>query len=230
VQDEESAVDGYWEDPAQVTRFAQLEADQRLAALLPSFADPPRTRVLDLGCAGGRNAVLLAASGFDVHALDAAAAMVAHTRARLAAVLGAAEARRRVQQGRMDELSRYPAAHFDLIVAVGIYHSARSGEEWRRAMAETARVLRPAGLLLLTHFTPRTDIGGQGVVPVPGEPHLYRGFESGLHYLLEAEELDAALAGHGLHPEVASQTVTRTTDKGRRVSVNGLYRKGAGHP
>ncbi len=220
-----SSTEGYWEDPAQVARFAEREADLRLSALQAAFADPARVRVLDLGCAGGRNAAFLAARGFDVHALDASAAMVAHTRARVAAVLGAPEADRRVQQGRMDDLGRYPAAHFDLVVALGIYHCARSGEEWRRAVAETVRVLAPAGLLLVSHFTPRTDIAGRGVEPVPGEPHLYRGFDSGLHYLLESGELDAAMASHGLRPEAASQTVARATEKGQRVTVNALYRR-----
>ena len=105
MPDEHTPRDEYWEDPAQVARFAEREADRRLAALLPSFPDPARTRVLDLGCAGGRNAALLALKGFDVHALDASAAMVAHTRERLAAVLGVAEAERRVRQGRMDDLT-----------------------------------------------------------------------------------------------------------------------------
>ena len=122
MEDGQVPADDFWEDPAQVTRFAEREADLRLAALLPSFAHPARTRVLDLGCAGGRNAALLASEGFDVHALDASAAMVAHTRERLAALLGVAEAERRVRQGRMDDLSAYPAAHFDLVIALGIYH------------------------------------------------------------------------------------------------------------
>ncbi len=227
MQDGQSPAGDYWEDPAQVARFAKREADLRLVRLLPTFADPARTRVLDLGCAGGRNAALLAARGFDVHALDASAAMVTHTRERLAVVFGPAEAERRVRQGSMDDLSAYPAAYFDLVVAFGIYHCAHSGAEWHRAMEETTRVLKPAGLLLVGHFTPRTDLTGQGAQPVAGQPHLYRGFASGFHYLLEADELDVALAGYGFVPEEPPEVVTKTTEKGRRVTVNALYRKRA---
>ena len=36
-------------------------------------------------------------------------------------------------------------ASFDLVVALGIYHNARSAEEWQAALAETARVLKPGG-------------------------------------------------------------------------------------
>ena len=47
--------------------------------LIEEYPDPSRVRVLDLGCAGGRNTVVLAERGFDLEALDASAAMVAKT-------------------------------------------------------------------------------------------------------------------------------------------------------
>ncbi len=60
---------------------------------------------------------------------------------------------------------------------------------------------------------------------MPGVPHVYEGFEAGRMFLLEADELDAEMAGHGLLPVVASETVEVPTESGRRVTVNGLYRK-----
>src|SRR5262249_40561030 len=99
--DREGAVDSltppFWESPENVARFAAREPDVRLAELIPTYAKPRDVRVLDLGCAAGRNAVLLASKGFDVEAVDSSSAMVAKTRERLAPVLGEAEAERRVR-------------------------------------------------------------------------------------------------------------------------------------
>lgn len=100
--------DSFWEDPSLVRRFATRDPDHRLVKLIAEFHDPASVRVLDLGCAAGRNTVLLAQRGFDVVAVDASAAMVAETRKRVARAVGAAAARRRVQQASMDNLKQFP--------------------------------------------------------------------------------------------------------------------------
>ncbi len=215
----------FWEKQEQVERFAGREPDRRLLGLIESYEDPARTRVLDLGCAGGRNTLVLAQRGFDVYAIDSSAAMVERTRARVATVLGWAEAEKRVRQGCMEDLGQFEAMSCHLVVALGVYQSATCGEEWDRALSETARVLAPAGLALVASFSPRSDPRGEGLRPVPGVPHVYEGFEAGRMFLLEADELDAEMAGHGLLPVVASETVEVPTESGRRVTVNGLYRK-----
>ncbi len=110
-------------------------------------------------------------------------------------------------------------------MALGVYHSATCREELDRALSETARVLAPAGLALVASFSPRSDPTGEGLRSVPGVPHVYEGFEAGRMFLLEADELDAEMARQGLLPVVASQTVEVPTESGRRVTVNGLYRK-----
>ncbi|MDX1676175.1 MAG: class I SAM-dependent methyltransferase [Longimicrobiales bacterium] len=216
--------DDFWEDPERVERFADREPDHRLQRLVPAYDDPAAVRVLDLGCAGGRNTVFLAERGFDVWALDAAGAMVERTRARVAERLGRAEAERRVVRGRMDDLSRWPDGAFELIVALGIHHAAESWSEWQRAASETARVLAPGGLLLLNQFTPEVDLTGDGVEPVPGEPHVYTGFPSGRAVLLDADALDREWQRRGLDPVEPSETKHVELDDGtRRVSVNALY-------
>ena len=218
--------DDFWEDPERVERFAEREPDHRLQERVSDYADPGATRVLDLGCAGGRNTVFLAERGFDVWALDASEAMVARTRARLAEVMDEAAAERRVVQGRMDDLSRWPDAAFDLVVALGVHHSASTWAEWQRAAAETARVLRPGGRLLFNQFTPEVDLTGDGVQPVPGEPHVYDGFPAGRAVLLDAETLDREWSEHGLEPVVESETKRVELEDGTlRVSVNAVYAK-----
>jgi SAM-dependent methyltransferase len=214
-----------WEQPDRVEEFAKRDADVRLMELIERYDDPAAVRVLDLGCAGGRNAVELAERGFEVYALDSSAAMVAKTRERLAGILGRAEAEARVREGRMEDLSDFDDGFFDMVVALGIYHNAGSRADFDHALAESARVLRGGGLLLVANFSPRSDPDGTGMQPVVGEPDIYIGFGGQKLYLLEAPGLDAAMSRCRLEPETPSQTVTRETEKGRRVVVNALYRK-----
>ncbi len=213
-----------------VERFAAREPDHRLLALLDAVREPASVRVLDLGCAGGRNTELLAARGFHVYAVDGSSAMVEHTRARVAKVLGPDEAEHRVHVGLMEDLSQFEDDSFDLVVALGVYHNATSRVIWEQALAETARLLAPGGLVLVSNFTPRTDLTEGGVHAVPGEPGVYEGFEAGRAFLLEADQLDHEMARYGLTPATPTETVEATREKGRRVSANGLYRKTAVEP
>jgi len=215
----------FWEEQEQVERFAAREPDHRLLALLEGYADPAGTRVLDIGCAGGRNVLPLASLGFDVFAIDISSAMVQRTRERVASVLGTEEAARRVRRAPMEDLSEFGAAEFDLVIALGVFHLATTSGQWDEALAEAARVLAPEGVLLVSVFGSRTDPTGKGIVPVAGERHVYEGLRSGRHYLVEAEELDADMARRGLEPVEPTDTVVVPLESGQRVTINGLYRK-----
>jgi SAM-dependent methyltransferase len=216
---------GFWEDPERVEEFASRPPDRRLLFLLDACTDRASVRVLDLGCAGGRNTIVLAERGFDFQAIDASAAMVMKTRERVEAVRGPQEARSRVHLGRMEDLGRFASGWFDLVVALGIYHSADSEAQWDRAIEETVRVLAADGRVLLASFSPRSRPKGERLRAVPGALHMYEGIEAGPLFLLEAEELDAGTSRHGLVPVVPTETVTVPTESGQRVTVNGLFRK-----
>lgn len=216
----------FWEREDVVDRFASRDPDHRLVRLMENVDRPERIRVLDVGCAGGRNAVFLARLGCDVQALDASKAMVEETRRRLAPVLGQMEARVRTRVGRMDDLSAFQSETMDLVLALGIYQNARDLDEWHGAVAETARVLRPGGQCLVAHFTPDLNLTGEGVAPVPGRPHTYTGLPGGdTCVLFYAPDLDEAMAEHGLTPLESTETVVVPTEKGQRSTVNALYVK-----
>jgi len=218
----------FWSRPDVVRRFAGRDPDDRLRALVEEYPDPGSVRVLDLGCAGGRNAVFLARKGFDLRAADGSAAMVAETRRRVAAILNDVEARRRVTEAKMDDLSTFDDDSFDLVVSLGLLHNAGSWAEWKRAAAETARVLAPGGRLLVSQFTPATDLTGRGTHKVPGEPHLYDRLPHGPGIFLEPAEMDAEMERLGLEPERPTTTGRTELHPGQRVSAKGLYRKPRG--
>lgn len=215
----------FWEQSEQVEKFAAREPDERLRELVEAYEAPERTRVLDLGCAGGRNTDYLARRGFDVHAVDASSAMVSRTRRRMAEARDEAEAERRVHVGRMEDLARFGASTFDIVVALGVYHNAADRRGWRKALEETARVLRTGGRLLVATFAPGTDLTGEGMRRVEGTRHVYEGGPSGTLYLVDRETLDGEMARHGLVPVLPTATVEVKTDAGRRVTVNGLYQR-----
>jgi SAM-dependent methyltransferase len=227
MSDHETDPISFWEDPEVVERFASRAPDQRLLAIIDEYEDPAAVRVLDIGCAGGRNTVLLTRAGFDVHARDSSKAMVAETRRRVAEILGKSAAEARVRLGRMDELAEFADASFDLVVSLGVFHGARSWSEWERAAAESARVLRSGGRLLFSQFTPDTDLTGSGVHPVAGEEHVFEGLPGGRAVLLDPATLDGELGRFGFEPEVPTTIGRGATGVTRRVSANGLYRMGS---
>ena len=205
--------DSFWERPEVVARFAHRPPDDRMVALL---SDAPRaTRVLDLGCAAGRNTEWLARQGFDVYACDASEAMVTYTRRRVAPLLGDAEARRRVLVCSMDDLAAFEDGSFDLVVALGIYQQAQDVPEWHRAVRETARVLRPEGRVLVQHFALGSQPWPQPLREV--EPYVLEATvpEGGVRrfVLLDEATLDAWMRQHGLVPETPTRVTTRPTEE-----------------
>ncbi|MFO8150381.1 MAG: class I SAM-dependent methyltransferase [Trueperaceae bacterium] len=231
-----------WDDPDTVAFFASRPPDHRLVALVEAGGLPCGARVLDLGCAGGRNTAYLTGLDVEAVAVDAEPAMVAATRARVAPFVGPEEAARRVRVGRFDALAELEDEGFELVLALGVLQNATGDAEFTRGVRELARVLRPGGTALVAHFSPASRPPDRALARVAGAAHAYRGFfgeDPELPMVLhDAGELDAAFAAAGLTPVVPSDTVIapaagdgshrdarRRAAGGTRVTINAHYRK-----
>jgi len=220
-----ASADSFWESAEAVERFTGREPDARLQELLNDFSDPGQVVVLDVGCAAGRNTVMLAERGFDVFAIDSSEAMVARTRERVAGVLGQEESDRRIRLGHMEDLGAFADASVHVLVALGVLHQAATESQWTAAIREMSRCVAPEGRLLVAVWSPRSRPHGETIRRLAGEKHVYEGFHSGTHYLVEAPLLDSVLASAGFVPVVATREVVVEMEEGWRVTINSLYRR-----
>jgi SAM-dependent methyltransferase len=216
---------GFWEQTEQVERFEARDADLRLHELLDGYPEPEAIRVLDLGCAAGRNTLLLLRRGFDAIAVDSSRAMVDRTRQRAAALIGSVEANRRVLLAQMTDLWFSRDGEFGLVVALGIYQEAPTEELFRQALAETRRVLVQGGRCLVANFAPGTGPTENPPSRIPNSQYRFAGLKRGSVCFLTADELDEEFRRIGMSSEVPSVTVKRDAGETVRITVNALYRK-----
>jgi len=133
---------------------------------------PRGSRVLDVGCGEGRNAICLARAGHAVDAIDVSAAGIA----KLARVAAGLDVRARVA-----DLATYAfAGPWDLIVCHGVLHLLVR-DTWARAIERMQGATAPGGANVVAVFTDR--------LPVPPDLAPFMGD------LFRENELCAAYAG-----------------------------------
>ena len=178
-----------WSSPETVAGFAQSPPNPRLIALADSAIDSERPgRVLDIGCGAGRNAVPLAARGWDVVGTDLSRSMLRAAADR--AVQESVTSRVGLVEAAMDALP-VPDRTFDFIVAHGIWNLARSGEEFRTAVGEAARAAAPGALLFVFTFSRHTI--PEAAAPVSGETFVFTEFSGQPQCFLTEAQLVAEL-------------------------------------
>ncbi|GEJ58406.1 class I SAM-dependent methyltransferase [Anaeromyxobacter diazotrophicus] len=138
---------------------SDASAPARAAAL--AFREAGLRTVLELGGGQGRDSVFLAASGFEVHALD-------YAQAGVAAIQRAAEAAgvaRRLTAAQHDVREPLPAADgaFDACYAHMLFCMALTTRELLALSREVLRVLRPGGLCVYTVRNTSDPDFGRGV-------------------------------------------------------------------
>lgn len=182
-----------WDAPATVDGFVRSPANQmllRYAARL-RFLDRP-TRVLDIGCGAGRNAVPLSNAGFHVIGTDLSMPMLA-------------AADRRQRHGRL-QIAMAPMDYLpvrdrwaDLVVAHGIWNLARSDAEFRAALQEASRAAAPGARLFVFTFSRRTV--PDDAQPVSGQRYTFTAFSGQPQIFLAASQLVDELKGAGFDPD-----------------------------
>lgn len=186
-----------WSTPGTVAGFASSPPNP----VLMQFASREqrrgrRGRVVDIGCGAGRNAVPLARMGWEVVGVDLSRPMLdaAVERARAEGV----SCRVRLALAAMDRLP-VAARAADLIVAHGIWNLATTTAEFRRAVAEAARVARPGAALFVFTFSRHTL--PTDARPVAGERFVFTEFSGHPQCFLTGSELFAELGAAGFAAE-----------------------------
>jgi ubiquinone/menaquinone biosynthesis C-methylase UbiE len=161
-----------WDEAGTVGSFSTAGPNRVLLEFVRlELARLPGLRILDVGCGAARNAAPMAALGGTVIGTDVSWPMLVGARRRAASE--AVAARVDLVRASMDRLpieNSSPA----LVVAHGIWNLARSAAEFRRAVAEAARVARPGAGLFLFTFSRNTLPAG--APPVRGEPFVFTQF------------------------------------------------------
>jgi len=166
-------------------RFGEIDIylfDQLLRGRLDG-----RRRILDAGSGGGRNLPFLAASGFELAAIDREAAAVAAVR-------------RFAPDARLGELDALPwdDEAFDAVLCSAVLHFARDADHWDAMVRELWRVLARGGLFFARLAS---SIGIEPLLPAPtGRMRLPDGSD---RFVVDERTLlttTAALGGRLLDP------------------------------
>ena len=185
-----------WSRPDTVNGFVRSPPNETLMRLAVADRSGARSRLLDIGCGAGRNAVPLSGAGWQVVGTDLSLAMLAAAGSRLSAEGPSNDAR--LVLAPMDALPFAPDS-FDFIVAHGIWNLASSGAEFRRAIAEAGRVARPGCMLFVFTFSRHTL--AEAAAPVDGEAFVFTQFSGRPQCFLTAEQLVAELQASGFEPD-----------------------------
>ncbi|HWB29045.1 MAG TPA: methyltransferase domain-containing protein [Vicinamibacterales bacterium] len=184
-----------WSDPSTVAGFSKSLPNDTLIAFAKQELRSG-ARALDIGCGAGRNAVPLAEMGWEVAAVDLSWPMLeaAIARARHAHV----DARLHPVLAPMEHLP-IAGASIDFVIAHGIWNLARSSAEFRRGVAEAARVTKPGAALFVFTFSRHTL--PPDATPIEGESFVFTQFSGNPQCFLTEAQLVDELRAAGFEPD-----------------------------
>ena len=121
---------------------------ERVMEMVGSYGLPTGARILDAGCGTGNYLVRLCEHGYQVLGLDTAAHMLAQARRKIHGLARSASRGAQLRQSSLESALPLADRAFDCIVSINALYMI---EHPQSALREFRRVLRPGGLLVLSH-------------------------------------------------------------------------------
>ena len=191
-----------------VAGFAQSSPNGRLMTFASRERAAGSRVAVDVGCGAGRNLIPLVRDGWMAVGIDLSRPMTEAAAARLRDET--LRDRAIVALAPMDALPLADASA-DLVIAHGVWNLARSAAEFRRGIAEAARVARTGAALFVFTFSRRTVPAA--TTPVEGEPFVFTEFSGEPQcFLTEAQLLDE-LQTAGFVPDPAVPLIEHNVPK-----------------
>ena len=145
-----------WDDAYQNTPPWDIGGPQPALVGIVEKGEMKKSRVLDVGCGTGENAIFLAQSGFSAVGVDVARKALETAKSK------AAQKRVKVDFRFGDALSLdFPESHFDNVIDSGLFHTF-TDEDRPRFAAEIARVLQSDGRYFMLCFSDKEPTGWGG--------------------------------------------------------------------
>lgn len=138
----------FWNDTEITEYFKSKQADPRLVDFVSGLGDTAGLRALDLGCGGGRHSEFIAQNNFVTSAVDINLRMLETTRERVAHIGKPID----IQLGSILDIP-HNDHEFDIILATGVLHQAQNVDQYKTAIQELSRVLKPEAFTFLNIFT-----------------------------------------------------------------------------
>lgn len=140
----DKAIKNFWD--REVGNFYKDAPSEYLYNFFSKIKNKKSKKVLDLGCGAGRNTMMLNRLGFIVYGCDFNKKMVLATQKRLPG-----DIRKGIIVSDMVSLP-YADNYFDFVVSNGVFHNAKSLNDFCSAIKEGCRVLKEGSRLILNTF------------------------------------------------------------------------------
>ena len=209
--------DARWSRPDTVRGFVETPPNQTLLQFAADIIarGAGGRRAIDIGCGAARNAIPLAAAGWDVYGVDTSTPMLAAAAARARAL---DHGGLHVAQASMLDLP-FPDRVFDLVIAHGIWNLATHDDGLRRAMGEAARVSKAGAALFVFTFSRNTLRAD--AQPLGGELYVYDQFSGEPQVFMTSGQLIDELHAAGYDPDPSVPLTELNRPAGKVLSATG---------